>query len=386
MASSLAMAWQYLIFYRGRTSILVAALTLILSLPMVARLMIFRFEQSARFRSESTPLLVGTKGSRFGLVMHSLYFRGETPATLTESEQKRIDETGLAKTIPLHIKFTAQGIPIAGTTNRYFEFRGLAIHEGKSLQRLGDCLLGARAARILGLKPGDSLLSDPENLFDLSGPSPLRMRVVGILAPNGTADDDVVWCDRETTWIIEGIGHGHSQISQPGQQEHQHSASRENLNVYQEVTDENWKQFHFHGRRSEYPLTAVIALPNSERDETILIGKYLGQTEAYQIVRPVEVVAELMETVSKLRGLFELGLGLLTLAAMLLFCLVLLLSLRLRQRETRTMHLLGCSRGTIALMMATEWGILGTVSLAIALTMTALSTLISDSWILRLIH
>ena len=170
---------------------------------MVARLMIFRFEQSARFRSESTPLLVGTKGSCFGLVMHSLYFRGETPATLTESEQKRIDETGLAKPFRCISSF-AQGIPIAGTTNRYFEFRGLAIHEGKSLH-VWRLPIGSEGSQDTGTEAGDSLLSDPENLFDLSGPSPLRMRVVGILAPTGTADDDVVWCDRETTWIIEGI-------------------------------------------------------------------------------------------------------------------------------------------------------------------------------------
>jgi len=384
MASGLYMAWKYLLYYRGRSMVLVSALSMIICLPLVTHVMLSRFERHSRLRAEATPLVLGAKGSRFGLVMHTLYFRGEPPTTIPVSEQRRVDAMGLAETIPLHVKFTARGVSVAGTTPNYFAFRRLAVVQGQPLQRLGDCLVGASAAKRLKLQPGDRLVSDPENMFDLSGPSPLDMRVAGVLAPNGTADDDIVWCDLKTVWIIEGIGHGHAVEGKPAEENHLHSASGQNLQVHPQVTDENYDSFHFHGRRSEYPLTAIIAIPNSAKSEALLMGKYLGSEESFQIVRPIESIAELMEVVSRVRGLFDLGLGLLTLVTILLLFLVLMLSLRLRQREIRTFHLLGCSRGTVVGLVATEWGILFLASLLLACSMAVFTASVSDAFLIRL--
>jgi putative ABC transport system permease protein len=379
------MAWEYLRFYRGRTAILITALTLIIALPLISRLMLRRFEQQAHLRAESTPLVIGAKGSRFGLVMHALYFRGESPEVIPVAEQQRVDDLGYAQTIPLHVKFTARGVPVAGTSEDYFAFRKLKLEKGEPLQRLGDCVVGAAAANKLNLRPGDSLVSDPENSFDLSGPSPLKMRVVGLLASNGTADDDVIWCDLKTAWIIEGIGHGHSVAGQQTDQTHLHSASTQNLQVYQEVTDDNLESFHFHGRRSEFPLTAILAIPNSLKSETLLMGEFLGPGERLQIVQPVESIAELMIVVSRVRGLFDVGLGFLILVALLLLILVLLLSLRLRQPEIRTLQLLGCSRGTMLGLIATEWTMLFLASLLLASLLATLTAMISDTFLIRMI-
>lgn len=379
------MAWQYLLFYKVRTAILLCAMTLILCLPLSARLMLHRFEENARSRAAATPLIIGAKGSRFGLVMHSLYFRGESPGTIRFAEQLRIDETDLAETIPLHLKFQAQGVPVVGTTTRYLEFRDLRLAAGQFWQRLGDCVLGAKAAKKLELSPGDRLLTDPQNMFDLSGPAPLNMRVVGVLESSGTSDDEVIWCDLKTTWIIEGIGHGHTVAGNISAADHLHSATGQNLKVQQEVTDENIKTFHFHGRRSEFPLTSIIAIPKSEKAETLLLGKYLESEESHLIVRPVEAIAELMEAISRIRGLFEIGLAALSLAAAFLFLLVLMLSVRLRQREVRTMYLLGGSRGTVALMILSEWAILCLASLILAYIIAGLIGWVFDTMLLRMI-
>jgi len=317
--------------------------------------------------------------------MHSLYYRGESPGTIRLAEQLRIDETDLAETIPLLVKFYARGVPVAGTSQRYFEFRRLAIARGQSWQRLGDCVLGASAAKRLELGPGDRLLTDPQNLFDLSGPAPLNMRVVGVLRPSGTADDDVIWCDLKTAWIIEGIGHGHSVAGEKLGDDHLHAATGQNLQVHQEVNEENLETFHFHGRRSEYPLTSIIAIPKSEKAETLLLGMYLGSEEPQQIVRPVEAVAELIEAISKIRTLFKVGFATLSLAAILLFLLVLMLSLRLRQREIRTVHLLGSNRGTIALMILSEWAILCLMSLFLASVIAGAIVWFFDTMLFRMI-
>lgn len=358
------LAWRYIAFYRVRTFILIAALTLTFFLPLATRWTIKRFEGRAMERASSTPLVVGAKGSRFGLAMNALYFRGESPELLPQAQLSRIEETKLAKTIPLFVRFRARGFAIVGTTNDYLQYRGLLVERGENLQRLGDCLLGARVASRLGLLPGDRLLSEPENLFDLSGPSPLNMRVAGILKPMGSPDDEIVLCNLKTTWIMQGIGHGHSANSESDS--HEHSASKENLNQNVEVTDENLKTFHFHGPSDTFPLTAIIVIPDSERSETILIGKYLSAEEPYQIIRPVEVVDEMMRLISQIRRLFDWIALLLAVVTILLVGLVVMLSIRLRVGEIHTMTLLGCSRTTIAGIVLAELAIVLAISLAFA--------------------
>ncbi len=74
-----------------------------------------------------------------------------------------------------------------GTTNDYLSFRKLTLAEGMPLERWGDCLVGWQVAQTLGIKPGDSLLSEPENMFDLAGPAPLKLRVRGVLNRTNTA-------------------------------------------------------------------------------------------------------------------------------------------------------------------------------------------------------
>ena len=36
--------------------------------------------------------------------------------------------------------------------------------------------------------------------------------MVGILAPTSTPDDEAVFVDIKTAWVISGIGHGHEDV------------------------------------------------------------------------------------------------------------------------------------------------------------------------------
>ena len=39
------------------------------------------------------------------------------------------------------------------------------------------------------------------------------MRVTGVLAATGTADDEAVFADIKTAWLIEGLAHGHDDVA-----------------------------------------------------------------------------------------------------------------------------------------------------------------------------
>jgi putative ABC transport system permease protein len=311
-------------------------------------------------RAESTPLLIGAKGSALDLAMNSLYFDDEVPEAMTMAAVERIYETDLALPIPLYVRFQTRGLPIVGTSFDYFDFRNLAIAQGQPLTMLGDCVLGAKAAAELDIGPGDSLVSSPENLFDLAGVYPLKMKVVGVLTPNHTADDLAVFVDIKTAWIIQGLGHGHQDVTTTRDNSvilkltDGNVAANAKLFHYTEITEDNLDGFHFHGDTSIYPITAVIAVPYDDKSGTLLRGRYLESADAQQIIQPAEVIDGLLQNIFRIRNVLDAVIALVGLATVLTMVLVFTLSLRLRQREIQTIFKLGCRKAMMGRMLLAE--------------------------------
>ena len=273
---------------------------------------------------------------------------------------ERVDITDLALSLPLYVRFKARGNPVVGTTLDYFEFRSLKIVEGRQMAVLGDCVLGAKVAENLGLKAGDSLVSSPESLFDLAGIYPLKMNVTGVLEKSHTADDLVVFVDLKTAWVIQGLGHGHQDVTRLTdptliyKRTQSNVAATTKLYHYTEITAGNIESFHFHGDLTGYPITAVIAVPYNEKSGTILRGRYLSKDETYQIVKPGGVIEGLLQNIFRVKNVLDAVIAVVALATILALVLVFLLSLRLRKREINTIFKLGCSRMTISRLLAAE--------------------------------
>ncbi len=168
MLDSLYIAWKYISYNKIKTAVLVACVTLIAFLPLALQLLLDESERQLMSRAVSTPLVIGARGSALDLVMNTLYFGDEVPEPITLQASDRVSATELALPIPLYVRFNVRGNPIVGTTLDYFDFRGMEIETGRQIAVLGECALGAGVAERLGLKPGDSLVSSPENLFDSS--------------------------------------------------------------------------------------------------------------------------------------------------------------------------------------------------------------------------
>jgi len=282
------------------------------------------------------------------------------PELISMEAAEEIDDSDLALPIPLYVRFKARGYPIVGTTFDYFDFRGLEVAEGRQLAVLGDCVLGAAVAEKLGLGPGDSVVSSPETLFDLAGIYPLKMKVTGVLARAHTTDDLAVFVDLKTAWVVQGLGHGHEDVTKTRDQTvilkstDSNVAANAKLYHYTEITGENIGSFHFHGDTSIYPATAVIAVPWDEKSGTILRGRYLQKDAKHQVVRPKEVVEGLLESIFRIRNVLDGVILLVGSATALAIILVFALSLRLRQREISTIFRIGCRRATIARLLGAE--------------------------------
>ena len=375
----LYMAWQYLARHRGKTVILVCSIALIVYLPVGLKVIVDQSAESLTERAEATPLIIGAKGSPLELALNTLYFESETPETILYSECARVSSYGLATPIPLHAQFRAGQQPIIGTSLDYFDFRGLRIAQGRQMAVLGECVLGASAAERLGSGPGAHVISSPDSVFDIAGVYPLKMKVTGVLAPTESPDDEAVFVDLKTAWVIAGLAHGHQDLSQPEaaaqvlKQEGGVVVANAAVVQYNEITPGNIDSFHFHGDTGAFPITALIAVPRDAKASALLQGKYLGAGERMQIIRPLDVIDALLETVVSVRSYVVTAVVLVGFSTLLTTVLVFLLSLRLRHREIVTMHKIGGCRKRIAVILAAEIVVTVLSGVCIAGILTALT-------------
>jgi putative ABC transport system permease protein len=329
MNQTLYLAWRYLAFHRFKTVILITAITLIFYLPVGLRVLVEQSSQQLTARAVSTPLIVGAKGSPLELALNSLYFRSDVPQPSDHAEAARLEETGLARAIPLYVRFHARGLPIVGTSFEYFAFRGLRLAAGRQIAVLGECVVG-------------------------------KLHVVGVLAYADTADDDAIFVDLKTTWIIQGLGHGHQDLATPEAagavlaREGNRVTANASVVQYTEITQDNIDSFHFHGDLSGYPITAVLAVPHDQKSSALLQGRYQSETEVQQILRPETVMNELLGTILTVQRFVVAGAVIVGLATLATAVLVFMLSLRLRRRERITLFKIGGSRLAVASVMASE--------------------------------
>ena len=243
---------------------------------------------------------------------------------------------------------------------------------------LGECVLGAAAAETLGVGIGDTVISSPETVFDLAGIYPLKMTISGILEKSFTPDDEAIFVDVKTAWIIQGLGHGHQDLADPGAASSVLQRSEDNivanaaLMQYNEINADNADSFHFHGDLSGYPLTAVIAVPKDDKSGVLLRGRYTDAADT-QIVRPLTVIDELLDTILTIQQFIVAAVIIVGLATIATAALVFLLSLRLRRREIDTMLKIGGSRPRIAAMLIAEVVIVLVLSGTLATAITLLT-------------
>ena len=195
---------------------------------------------------------------------------------------------------------------------------------------------------------------------------PTRLVVMLMMATSITsllhAQDEKVILERETSHVVANAALVH----------------------HTEITPKNIASFHFHAEPHDLPLTAIIAIPDSEKSKTLLQGRYVGTDTHAQVFDTSKVVEEMLGMILKVKRFFDANSILVACSTGLLLLLVLLLSLRLRQREMQTMFYLGCSRWTIFRLQGTELLITLTISFLAAVALSKGALFYAETWIRRL--
>ncbi|UWR21803.1 ABC transporter permease [Sulfitobacter sp. S190] len=380
--NALYLAFAYLRYHWGRSLVMTLVAALILFVPVATQILLSTSERALVARGDATPLLLGSRGSQLDLTMAALYFSDERPDPVEMREVEAVWDSGLATPIPVHTAFSSGGFRIVGTTLDYFDFRGLGFADGRGLSVLGDAIIGADVAKVLGKGVGDSLVSSPENLFDLDGVYPLEMPIVGVLAPTNSPDDQAIFVDIKTAWVIQGIGHGHEDVVTAAEvAAGSETVANAAVVQYQRITQDNIESFHFHGSKDDFPTSAVIVVPNDTRSATILKGRYLGTDTPTQLIEPAGVIQGLVDRIFRIKSLLDVVTMIIAIAAFAAIGLAVFLSYRLRAREIATAVKLGARRGMVLRLLSAETLTLLLLSGIIAGLGAAVVSRNADRWV-----
>jgi putative ABC transport system permease protein len=355
---ALFLAFQVLRASPGRSIVLVLGLTVALFLPLVTSMVGQAVESRLMSRARSSPVLLGHKGNEFDLVMNALYFRGQVRDPIPMRARDEVAAAGYGTAVPLYLAYSAGGAPLVGTSLAYFEQRDLELVDGRLPAILGEAVAGAGVAQAYALEPGDKLRTDLTNLYNLAGSYPLVLHITGVLAPTDTPDDDALFTDVKTTWVLDGYIHGHTEVTRddalnPEAEEGENLEATAAVFIVSEIDSKNLDSFHLHGDAGEGALSSVLVFPEDARAHDQLIGDYALE-ERYQAVIPERVVGTILGIVLRVREGLELYFGLVAGSTAAFFGLVIVLSLRLRRAELMLMRRLGCSRATIAANVGAE--------------------------------
>lgn len=368
------LAIQHARYRWGRTLMLCICVFVIAGLPLVSRGVVASFEDSLRARARTVPMMVGAAGSRFDLVLAGLHWRVTdlAPIPLGVADEIRA-EPGVAA-IPVHVRFSARGVPIAAVPYEYFELRRLVPRDGRLVAGLGEAVLGSITASRLGVGPGDDLPSDQLRSYDITAPSAVMLRVVGVLDETGTADDRAVFVDLETAWLLEGIAHGHEDASRITDPEKLIGRSEDRVALsgavveYQRVDDSTISSFHLHAERATLPITAVLVFPGTDKAEA-LVRTRINADASRQALSPSAISEELIGSVLRVSRVVDAISVVVGVAMLGLLVLVALLTYRARAAEVQTLLEVGATPGQVAALFLGEFA--GIVVIGVAAAVVA---------------
>ncbi len=375
----LRLAWKSLMHHKVRSFVLVLCIGLLGVLPLAVEGFLQLYRTQLESRAVATPLVVGAPGSRSDLLIQSLYFRGSVEGSIPMRIARQIAEAGRVTPIPLHIEGTVRDYPLVGTSPDYQKFRNLRMATGGPWpQRLSEAVIGSEFARREGLTTGDTVPTDAEELYDLGGGYPLVLKIRGVLEPTGTPDDEAVFVSLQTSWVVDGEGHGHIAITPEVDFSLILETKSDNVTMNAaiveavEVTPENENSVHFHGDPDDLPISSLLIDAATTKDRT-LARSNLRRDEELLVLDSEAELKSLLGIVLQAKAILDANSLLVLLAALLMLGLIVTLDIKVREREVRTLERIGAPRGFVARLLFTEVAIVvGTGAVLSFLTARAL--------------
>ena len=191
-----------------------SALLMTLGIGIISLLLLLNKQLDEQFRRniKGIDMVVGAKGSPLQLILSSIYQIDSPTGNISLNEAQKIMRNPLVKTaIPLSMGDNYLSFRIVGTNAKYPKHFEAKVAEGRLFEKSMEATVGAKAARVAGLKVGDVFAGGHgfDNMDDVHGDK--KYKVVGIFETNNSVIDQLILTDISSVWAI------HEHAETPGQ-------------------------------------------------------------------------------------------------------------------------------------------------------------------------
>lgn len=307
-----------------RQGIVLVLIVLATALPVFLLQMTGGLYRGINRAVEPFPVLAGAKGSAYQLVLNTVFLKDRPLENISYETVDKLRKSGKAKAVyPLAFGDNYRGFPIIGVEKEIFQYKPnrkkdpwLTVKTGKSFSEKREVVLGSEAARLSGLRIGDTFHSI-HGMAAAGKKHGEENKVAGILAPCGGPYDAAIFTDIRDVWEAHHI---------PA-----------------------WEQ--------KGDVTAVLIQPEGYKEALQLLAAYQRNKEI-QLLFPSQPVISLYHTVGQSKEFWKILISFLLILSLLMTLLIMYWSGKSRIREFALLKALGAGGGDIIKMLLGEQALL----------------------------
>ena len=200
---TLSLAWSYL--WSRPLSATLNLLLLSLGLASITFLLLVSNQLNKAFERDlqGIDVVVGAKGSPMQLILSGVFHIDVPPGNVPlQAVQALQQHPMVAQVIPISLGDNLHGFRIVGTSLDYLTHYRAQLAQGQLWTQPMQVVLGATAARKLGLLMGNTFVGSHGLAEGGHAHGDSRYTVVGILAPSGSVLDRLILTDTASVWKV----------------------------------------------------------------------------------------------------------------------------------------------------------------------------------------
>lgn len=321
----------------------------------------WQFDQQLSRNLAGVNLIIGAKGSPLQLVMSSLYHVQYPTGNIPISgvlPYLNPAHPYIEKAIPLSLGDSYEGRRIVGTRPDFLSLYNATLAAGRIWEAPMEAVVGAGAARDLGLELGDTFLGSHGLAADsllIHEDSP-PFTVVGILNPTGSVADQLLLSSNESTWLVHDE-HEHEEENHE-EHDHDHAAHDHDHDHGQETAAEESLPL---GQITAYPDKQITSLLLKFKGNSIFslnLQRGINENTGMLAASPSYEIDSLYATMGPGESILQRLALVIVLVSILSIFISLYTSLNERRKELALIRSLGGGRSTLLGLLLTEGVIL----------------------------
>ena len=382
---------------------LLSVVLLMFGAGIISLLLLVQKQVEAKFDNDlkDIDLVVGAKGSPLQLVLSAVYHVDAPTGNIKQAEVDKLKRNPLVEQIiPLAYGDSYKGYRILGTTEDYLEKYDARLAYGKMFGTKLQAVAGSQVAKLAGLKPGTTFVSNHGGDVHGQEHEAMQYEVTGVLAPTNTVLDNLILTNIETVWAVHAE-HGEAAVKADTVVRNTDTAAvpatppgpadlMQNVWKVRKASPQEKHGGTHTGEAGGEPeqghdITAALIKTRSDMG-TLTLPRFINENTNMMAAAPVLEMNRLMNL---------MGIGISTMqgvaaAIMIISALSVFIALynRLKERkyEQALMRSMGCSRGTILYIILAEGLLLALAGFLLGVILSRLGLLLLNRYAAKNFH